>query len=600
MALYKPSNFYPNMDEVDLEKEEGQEFECKINANGSEVNAYKIEILSEDGVQLYEAYQNLDTPLKNDDFLTVKVKPFILKNNITEEKMDWQLSNWLGEDYWSESQYIKIDKPFIKIVGNFDITENVYPDDLYYAITNNDSYDGTTIEECSIQEQINEGKIDFIIDVSKHLGKYFSLVWLVYVKDGMGISFNNITDDELNSIKNNLSNFYIYQTDNGFSNIQFQSIEQQPYDFLSTYCPYNLWKINIDNLYNFKAKLYKEGQELLKTNIKRFTYDNENKTYNIIFADNVEEEYDEIKIYLSNNFNYKWNIRLYEQKLDQINQTELKNNTFVTEGYLVGSTGGVCLTEPFYKNNKLLDINDSGVNYNYLQFEFSENNSDFFREEILQGLSTKGYVQNIDLLLSDENFYYPFNNEDIVMKTYVDGFGSGYCTNKSMQIGDITKDFTLATIKEQVYYYNSNFMGGKKLNCYIYQTNENTGLYKYSKINESFVSSIDYNELLPSNNMDYWEKIKVIDFSKATIHKCTGWNYEINSNTNLLELWTVIDESYDGISFSHPFNLEFTVPLYKEENGIKISQGNSFSMFIPMGFNKLGANKNYLFPTENI
>ena len=38
MALYKPSNFYPNMNEVDLEDENGAEFECKIHANGDEVN----------------------------------------------------------------------------------------------------------------------------------------------------------------------------------------------------------------------------------------------------------------------------------------------------------------------------------------------------------------------------------------------------------------------------------------------------------------------------------------------------------------------------------------------------------------------------------
>lgn len=571
MALYKPSNFYPNMDEVDLEKEEGQEFECKINANGSEVNAYKIEILSEDGVQLYEAYQNLDTPLKNDDFLTVKVKPFILKNNITEVKMDWQLSNWLGEDYWLESQYIKIDKPFIKIVGNFDITENVYPDDLYYAITNNDSYDGTTIEECSIQEQINEGKIDFTIDVSKHLGKYFSLVWLVYVKDGMGISFNNITDDELNSIKNNLSNFYIYQTDNGLSNIQFQSIEQQPYDFLSTYCPYNLWKINIDNLYNFKAKLYKEGQELLKTNIKRFNYDNENKTYDIVFTDNVEEEYDEIKIYLSNNFNYKWNIRLYEQKLDQINQTELKNNTFVTEGYLVGSTGGVCLTEPFYKNNKLLSMTDSGEDYNYLQFEFSENNSDFFKEEISQGLTVKGYVQNIDSLLDS------FVNYSIVSVNRSSFDNVNYCF-QYYDYGNLKENDIFFSYADKGKDISNNVYNWLYLLAFEPTTNSN--LYKCMKS--------DINNNLPPNNEENSENFEIVEnlFVNAELIDA---NFTSSSAAiaPVVNNGQVENNNFTGYNFYFggftgdwvDMNAVFKVPLYDSQNK---SFGNSFDITIPM------------------
>ena len=76
MALYKPSNFYPNMNEVDLEDENGAEFECKIHANGDEVNAYKLNIYTEDGVQVYEQYKNLDEPLKDGDFLKCKVEPY--------------------------------------------------------------------------------------------------------------------------------------------------------------------------------------------------------------------------------------------------------------------------------------------------------------------------------------------------------------------------------------------------------------------------------------------------------------------------------------------------------------------------------------------
>lgn len=563
MALYKPSNFYPNMDEVDLEKEEGQEFECKINANGSEVNAYKMEILSEDGVQLYEAYQNLDTPLKNDDFLTVKVKPFILKNNITEVKMDWQLSNWLGEYYWLESQYIKIDKPFIKIVGNFDITENVYPDDLYYAITNNDSYDGTTIEEYGIQKQINEGKIDFTIDVSKYLGKYFYLAWFVYVKDGFDIDFNNITDDELNSIKNNLSNFYIHQIDNGLSNLQFQSIEQQPYDLLSTYCPYNLWKINIDNLYNFKAKLYKEGQELITTGIKRFNYNYEDKTYDIEFENyNISNiiEYDEIKIYLANDFNYKWNIRLYEHKLDKINSTEFKNNTYITDGYLVGTTGGTCLSEAFYKNNKLLDINDNADNYNYLQFEFSEENSNFFKKEILEGLSTKGYVQNINDLLNDASKFYNFNLT--AQNYYVAYSKDAFDRNMLPQLkeNDAMLDVTPVVYEPSSYKDGwGGYMSYAKRYCY------KTTNFKY------YNSSKDFSEL---NNIGGFN---------AQCLSCSNINFECDNEKNGFFVYGLQTDNY-GNEYNKQKNIQFKVkiPLYSQNDEEIESYGNNFCVVLPI------------------
>lgn len=431
MALYKPSNFYPNMDEVDLEKEEGQEFECKINANGSEVNAYKIEILSEDGVQLYEAYQNLDTPLKNDDFLTVKVKPFILKNN-------------------------------------------------------------------------------------------------------------NITD------------------------IQFQSIEQQPYDLLSTYCPYNLWKINIDNLYNFKAKLYKDGQELLETNIKRFNYNYEDKTYDIVFTDNIEEEYDEIKIYLANDFNYKWNIRLYEHKLDKINSTEFRNNTFVTEGYLVGSTGGICLTESFYKNNKLLSMTDNEENYNYLQFEFTEDNSNFFKEEISQGLTTKGYVQNVDNILLNQ-FYcnfpnYPTYSQETINNTTYYNF-TNVKINDAILVG-------VKSVKEDSGYkdYNGHTTYWMKTYC-----TPNTDFY---------VSNIDNPVLNITNledNVDGFDKI--INLGGINAKNITGDNVVIETNDTQQGVFIFFPTLFNTSNYSKSVNVEFEFLLYDENTNT--SYGNNFNIVCP-------------------
>ena len=76
LSLYKPSNFYPDLTEVDFQDPNGAEFECKVHTNGSQVKAYKLNILSEDGVPLYESYHNLDSPLDDGEYLQALVKHY--------------------------------------------------------------------------------------------------------------------------------------------------------------------------------------------------------------------------------------------------------------------------------------------------------------------------------------------------------------------------------------------------------------------------------------------------------------------------------------------------------------------------------------------
>ena len=68
MAIYKPSNFYPKLEEVDIEKEDNI-FSCQINTDGEEVKAYKTNILSPDDTLLFQQFSNLKEPLNNKDFL---------------------------------------------------------------------------------------------------------------------------------------------------------------------------------------------------------------------------------------------------------------------------------------------------------------------------------------------------------------------------------------------------------------------------------------------------------------------------------------------------------------------------------------------------
>ena len=70
MALFKPSNFYPNLEEIDLN--ENNTFSCQINSSGSSVKAYKIWFLSENNETILESKAaNLQIPIKNKNFLNI-------------------------------------------------------------------------------------------------------------------------------------------------------------------------------------------------------------------------------------------------------------------------------------------------------------------------------------------------------------------------------------------------------------------------------------------------------------------------------------------------------------------------------------------------
>ena len=83
MAIYKPSNFSPNLQEIDLNKT--NEFSCQVNTSGESVQAYKIQILSGRGDEVILDGNNndkkgtdLNKPIKNKGFL--KVSDSVFKN----------------------------------------------------------------------------------------------------------------------------------------------------------------------------------------------------------------------------------------------------------------------------------------------------------------------------------------------------------------------------------------------------------------------------------------------------------------------------------------------------------------------------------------
>ena len=264
MALYKPSNFSPNLSEVDFEDPNGVNFQCKIHSHGSQVNAYMLSISTEDGDIVCEKYENLSTPLNDGDILTCNLQPYKFK------RLDQNVS------------IINVDK-----------------DTKYLYVLN-------------LQTQRNA------LESYKNIK---DLSWF----DFYDSAINNLKCFKINFLKDNI---WVKET------------------------PYEIEKIKINSQY--------QGYS--------FFIDGD-----INIPD--REDYDEICILLSNNYNYKWKIRLYENKLSNINLKNENYDTYIGTGELIGTTNSVVLTKT---NENINNIK----NNNYIEMNFDTENSNLFKNEV--------------------------------------------------------------------------------------------------------------------------------------------------------------------------------------------------------------------------
>ena len=68
------------MQSADFESEEGVKFSCQVNTDGGTVNAIKLKIYDKDSqCLLCEYIQNLDTPVRNKDYVNVLLKPYVIE-----------------------------------------------------------------------------------------------------------------------------------------------------------------------------------------------------------------------------------------------------------------------------------------------------------------------------------------------------------------------------------------------------------------------------------------------------------------------------------------------------------------------------------------
>lgn len=142
MAIYKPNNFYPYLQEVDMEALEGTKFSCQVNTDGAMCAGGKVKIYLPDKKDvLYDnlyQFQKIDsynqvkqTPIPNGDFAEFEVKPY-------EVQIDYDSSSLFGGnssyDINNSNGNIKI--PYIDFIYSnpqeqYDNRRNLCPYNLF-------------------------------------------------------------------------------------------------------------------------------------------------------------------------------------------------------------------------------------------------------------------------------------------------------------------------------------------------------------------------------------------------------------------------------------------------------------------------------------
>lgn len=256
MAIYKPNNFYPYHQEVDMESIDGNVFSCQVNTNGGLSSGARVKILSaSDNIELYENIYQFKTnnedfqmtengmesvrqivknPYRNKDIVELPINPYEIFPIYKEEKD--------SSGNVTNKSYILYDVSFQSLCGkdfSYEQKKNMCPYNLYMIKKNNISYFKIIVEITSPDKIVSYKSID--------------------LKD---------IRIETNTSKNNLFNIH-------FNNVD---------DFISCF---------EDIVETLEDPEHPEASNTNKENTCRFF------------------------ITLKNGYDYLWNVRLYEHYFDE-------------------------------------------------------------------------------------------------------------------------------------------------------------------------------------------------------------------------------------------------------------------------------------------
>ena len=305
MAVYKPNNFYPYQQEIDMESIDGNIFSCQANTDGALISGARLKILSAiDNTELYEnIYQfKIDnttrvgneivkTPYRNKEIIDMKIEPYEIfpEFEIATEHEERIYKNCFLSDFQFQS-----------LCGekvNYESKRQMCPYNFYLVKKNKVSLFKIKIKVEDINGNVLYDEIDF-------------------------------QDFTIDSISN------------------------------------NLFKINFNNLsmFSYYDKELNKNEDRKISSVRYF-------------------------IVLKNNYDYLWKVRLYEHYFNE----NVDEGTMVVDGYITGTTKSVF----WYSNitNPEVESLDSYVKKdNYLEVIADENNSDIFKEQILQNKVMSGEI----------------------------------------------------------------------------------------------------------------------------------------------------------------------------------------------------------------
>ena len=354
MAVYKPSNFYPHLQEVDLTKQEGNTFSCQVNTDGSFVSGARLNIYTEDNVLVYDdLYQFanedeiMNNPIENRGFAEFYISPYKFSNIIYDHEDEFK--------YYRYANTLEGDKVYYDEYGEY-----------------NAKYDFDTQEEAE--------KITSIKD-----------------KNGNLITTDINTEIVTTIVKNKFT----------ISDINFITLNSESYTVGegNKFCPYNLYNVKIKDAFCFGLKIIDADNNEFLYPINEldciksengfdltiyFPYDKIlNGTDGIFTKIGIDSSGYSFYVVLLNDKNYLWDVKLYEHMFREKN---INNGTLVTEGYVTGTTKSVL----WWDNNQqskitLSNKKDVKTDY-YVEIIADENNSDLFEEQKKIGRTASGIM----------------------------------------------------------------------------------------------------------------------------------------------------------------------------------------------------------------
>ena len=179
MSVFKSSNHTPNLQEIDVTKE--NIFSCQVNTSGESIKAYKIYVLSSTGEEKTFIKKQLEAPLKNKGYLKIKADLTNLQNGLINGKdYQWGIRVY-NADLGSTKQPNTVvcngyltgsTKHIIWTDNNENIVEDRYleietvgPDQIFDIIDNDEN---TLVKPASGVKHVERHKIEW---VTKDLGK---------------------------------------------------------------------------------------------------------------------------------------------------------------------------------------------------------------------------------------------------------------------------------------------------------------------------------------------------------------------------------------------------------------------------------------------